>query len=440
MGVTKKFLVDSSNFAEIAEALRTAESLPELIDAECLELLGYTNPPDFLVLSLFKELNLINQDDTPTSLFEKFRNPETSKKAIAYGVASAYEELLEADSKVYEKSEDEIIESLRSLFEEDKSDLILKYMANTFKVVADYAGHDTLAEVLEKDSSGTSNIETIVKEIAGKYNQENAKANRNGIETEEQIAVQEEQSEVEKAANKASDGTKFTEDLSQEIEEANQDFEELSESEDFPTGGDDLDHNTVAGEGDGSVESEHEVNNADQSSKTVRKDTDTNSDYINQAYIKKAELLYKLDRYEEALPALDDVYQNFADSDKDTFYNHASVALVRKMKVAETLGKTDELIPIYNDVIERLDLSEENEFTTHVDHAYLNRVDILLEQNRSDEEALEAIDEAIDRFKHIPEKQNFVIQSMYKKAELLEQSGFDQKALEAYEQLLDSFG
>lgn len=437
MAITKKFLVDTSNFEEIAEALRTSESLPNLIDAEFLELLGYSNPPDFLVLSLFKELNLLNQDDTPTELLKKFRNPETSKEAISFGIASAYKDLLEIEPSIYKKDEDDIKESLRSLFEEDKSDLILQYMANTFKVITDYAGHDTLDKMIEHENSDVSSIETIVKQIAGKYQKDQAIETHNGIDTEQHVAVEGKVdppspiAEPDKNLNHENNGKA-------EIPE----IEKSSTAEAFEDGNkknagvNEKPKNTLPPLEQPQYNQPFEDVDIEQ---TKAKKPSSEKEYINQAYIKKAELLYKLNRYEEAFPALDMVHQKFAKSSNNEFYNHASVALIRKMDIAEKLGYADELIPIYNSVINRLDTAEENEFTEYVHHAYLNRAESLLKTDNGNE-AIEAINQTIDRFKSAPGKQDFVIQLMYKKAELYEQKGFDQKALNAYEELLHTFG
>lgn len=436
MGITKKFLVDTSNFEEVAEAIRTSESLPKLIDAEFLELLGYSNPPDFLVLSMFKELNLLSKDDTPTDLLMKFRNPETSKDAISIGIASAYKDLLEVDATIYKKDEDDIKESLRALFEEDKSDLILKYMANTFQTITDYAGHESLYNVLETNKSDSSNIEIIIKDVAGKYQKESANATRNGINTDQQVAV-------EKEMESSAPDSDAQENLDQEppMITDTEEIQEQSTTESFTS----EENNPGGNENAQSLPPDSAQPQYNQPFEDTEKDqnkakkSSTANKYINQAYIKKAELLYKLNRYEEALPALDIVHQKFAKSSNDKFYHHASVALVRKMNVAEELGYVDDLIPIYNSVINRLDTTEEDQFTEKVHHAYLKRAESLLENNR-DDEAIKAIDQAIDRFKSVPAKQDFVIQLMFKKAELFEQAGLDQKGLDAYEELLHTFG
>lgn len=453
MGLTSKFLVDTSNFEEITEKLRTVESLPEHIDTEYLEQLGYTNPPDFLVLNFFKDLKFLNDDDTPTPLFEKFRNPETSKDALAYGVIEAYGDLFETDPSIHHKSTEDIVEVLKSLLKDKKSDLILKYMANTVSVLVDYIGRKKIESVLNRETSNTSNIEAIVQEIAEKYSNNQSNLEEDHIVSSEKDSNQVQKVEQAVSANSSASADdesahdiNETVDIMNEQETASENNKVSKDTESPPL--------TVVNQENGTEEqvdetseepepipleessppSSDEENNIQSTS-----NSNTDTEYINKAYIKKAELLYKLDKYDEALPALDKVYQRFSDSDQDELYEHASIALIKKMHIAEELGLNKKLIPIYDNIIERLSSSDNSTFTKPVDRAYINKAEILLNNNQN-EKALGAIDQAIKRFKNTQRNNDFLIQAMFKKAELLEQSGADQKALEAYEAFLDTFG
>lgn len=150
-------------------------------------------------------------------------------------------------------------------------------------------------------------------------------------------------------------------------------------------------------------------------------------------------MLYKLDRYEEAIPALDQVYQRFAHSDDDKLYEHASDALVKKMDAAEKLQIQDELEPIYSEVIDRLKDSEKEKYLHYVDHAYINCANIFLAKNQNDK-ALEALDQVIKRLGNAQRNHGDLAKAMYIRAELLELLGSDQEALAAIEEFLDMFG
>ncbi len=490
MGITEKFLVNTNKFKAIVETLQTADTLPEKIDEEYLEELGYSTHPDFLVLYLFKELGMLEEDGTPTPLFEKFRNQESSKEAIAYGIIKAYGDLFKDDPEIHKSSADEISEMFRIYFGSEKSDIILNYMANTFKALVDYVGVEKLESVLEQKGSGGSNIESIVKEIAHKYSNGSSDSeettNGSSVEVKErsetEVKEEESQQETEPQQEESTMQDSSDEDILSKDEFEEKSIDEIYDiieyvneaptiiSEEGETEEDTGETDETETEDAKALEEEqpddeteiisfevdveNKENEAEEKKepKEVETTDSTKEDievtdkdivdlpeevgYINKAFVKKAALLYKLERYKDALPALEEVFQRFADADNQELQKQASLALIRKMKSQESLELHKELIPTYNKIIDRLEDTEQDDFVEPVDHAYIKRVDILLEVHR-DEEALKAIDQAITRFKDTDRKQDYLEKSMFTKAELLEDSGKLEEALQAYEAFLN---
>lgn len=400
MALTTKYFTNVSNFEEIAEFLRTSDALPDQINKSYLEQLGYTDPADGLILNFFKDLKFLEDDNTPTPLLENFRDPSTSKEALAVGILEAYGDLFEENPKVYQQSKVKIVKLLESLLEEEKSNIIINYMAKTFSVMVDYVGSETIEAVLkrreyydsfldnseEQKGSGEENESQLVTD---KLESPNSNNHSNTSELE--------------PSNKAKNGIdkRIQESASENLESVQSFAPEVDEIED---------------------ESKEKV-----------------TAYINKAYIKKAELLYKLKRYEEALPSLDKVYQKFADAKDEELYDSASVALVKKMKTAEKLELKDYLFSIYPVVIERLASTKNSELAAAVDHAYINLTEILVESDQV-EKALDVIDQAIHRFKGRKQYSDFLAKLMFTRAELLEQSEDNEKALEAFDNFLKIFG
>ena len=395
MGITTKYFTNTANFKEMTEALRLENNLPEKIDNEYINQLGFSEPTDLLILNFYKELELIDEDSTPTSLLKKFRDPSTSKQAFAHGIYEAYRDLFEKDESIHLKQKEDISELMESCLHKQKSSIILNYMANTFKVLVEYVGPEVMASILEQKNSSSMNGENIGEEISNEdgsteiYQEENATINNTGVLT---------------IPNKEMKNT------TQESPESQ--LMDLS-TEEMP------------------------ISNSDAFNR--ENDSDSQFDeYINKAYIKKAELLYKLEKYSEAMPALDEVYNRFADSSDEMLSEQASNALIKKMDSAEKLELEGELAPIYTEVIDRFNSSYNGKFAEHLDKAFINLPDVLL-SNDQNEKALDILGKAITRFKQTESNQDFLIKAMFTKAEVLEKTGNDEEALEAIEEFLNKF-
>lgn len=510
MSITTKYLTNTSNFEEIAEKLRTAHQLPDQVDKKFLTDLGYSNQAYDLILNFFKDLNFLDEENSPTGLLQKFRQTDNPQKVFAHSILIAYGELFEKDPTIHQQSKEEIKQQLHACLDEEKSSIIINYMANTFKVLVDYAGHETIAEVWEKKNAdifslveqqetdiditdlqlegGNTNRE-IAASVNGTGNGTNAEpaAEKDGgpdPDGKEPVPEQADNEEPEGKTNNASEKKAGGAEEDQEPEEATvveyiegQDEEEESsrdltakeairnieemtveDAKEFVDADDDrvtvqraLKDKIEAAEETETEERNEEIREEFQTEELTSLNltlpaapdgegtTQVNrTDYIHRALIKRAELLYKLGRFEEALPALDKVYQKFADARDDELYKAASVALIKKKNVAEKLQLHDYLIPIYTTIIDRWDTREEKEFTPFIDQAYLNVTEILLENDQI-ERALDIIEQAIQRFKDTKRKSDNLAKVMYTKAELLEKSGSDQKALQAFDEVVENF-
>jgi len=420
MNLTTMYFTNTSNFEEIVETIRTADDLPDKIDSSFLEDLGYTDPADLLILRFFKIVDFINEDDSPSPLLDKFREPESSKEVFARGVLDAYEKLFDKDPTIHKKTKEDIIQLLQASLDEKKSNIIIGYMANTFQILVDYVGEETITKVLENDDSDEEDIfdlPEIDTDDHDQYKPNGEQQDDTDKKSEPNIGV--EVSEPDEPTNNNNN------------KEVDSEVTSMSSA--------------VNGMETGTSK---EVSEAISTSlnltmpptpETKISKEEIKTDYINKAYIKKADLLYRLDRLEEALPVLDEVYKRFAESEEDQLKKTASVALIKKMDTAERLELNDYLISIYSEVIDRLEGVEKSEFVPFVDHAYVNITEILFEDDQHDK-ALELIEKAIERFKKTEKNPDFLVKAMYLKADLLEKTGSDEEALKAFDDFLDTYG
>lgn len=167
-------------------------------------------------------------------------------------------------------------------------------------------------------------------------------------------------------------------------------------------------------------------------------DKDHLKEAVAKAVINRVAVLNKLDREEDLLPALDEVIERFEDSSITEYYEHASMAMLQKSQLLED-GSPEELLSLYNGIIGRLRNASSPKIKNQVDEIFINRVDVLNE-NGSDDELLDAVEDLIDRFKDSQLQNGELEQAMYKRAEILENLNRDEEALEAYSEFIEKFG
>lgn len=562
MAVTESFLVNTNSFDSIIEALIERDEIPEKITDELFASMGFDNPSDLLVIHILKELEIITADRKPTELYAKLVNPDTTNEAIATGIIHAYTDLFERNPELHQLQKDDIYEALNSYFEGRKTELIIKYMTNTFqklvtyaginnvqKAVDEYFGHtdesspaDEITAAKEQVLEETTDIDTnpdpdavpapnedvtsddedsdfddiffgeeskeepreVFEEPESSEEPETPDKNKNeSINFDELFRIfQEEEGSGNGNGSLNSGNTNGS--LNKESEEEQEELltngrasdtsEEVFSDDDAELAEAETDEEPVPSINRESLEKElQEINLAstngsgkngaevkDKSPSAEFENVPTN-EKVKKALIKKAELLYKLERFEDALPAYNEIISFFGDSETDHFKEAVASAVIRRVVVLKKLNRKEELLPALDEVINRFENSKITEYyeqaslamlqkaqlledashdvllplfnaiidrlrnstnpniKTKVDEIFFKRVNILAETG-SEHEQLDAVDELIDRFKDSQTHTGQLEQAMYKKAEILENLNQNEEALKAYSQFLDKFG
>jgi tetratricopeptide (TPR) repeat protein len=478
MKVSEAFLVNTKNFESIIEALVAYQADNPVINSSLLEALGYSDPNDFLVVRLLKDFKVINSNGEPDVHYEKFHNSETTKQALAQGMVHAYEGLFEQHPTIHQEKPDQIKEAFEGIFEGKKTDLIIKYISGTFQKVVSYIGVSVIDTAL-KEKMAEPELEKVAVETTftesdnGFINGKDAQDLLNDFDAKKQ----------------AKDS--FSEDETPDITVKEFKKEEIEENEDDPFDFiNDLDpsseQETTADEPIGIDQDpfglETSLSAVTQNSDQMNSDTLTKEhDFIQKALFRKSDLLHKMQRWEdllpaleeiikrfdsekhpdlkeavsrsiirrattlvklkridEALPALSTVISRFKDSDKQEFYDQASMAMLYKTQILEKQGGTD-LLPLYNAIISRLDSSSDLLMKEKLDQIHLKRFDLILETGK-DSEILDASTKLVQRFKNNSEHQDYLQIAMMKRAEVLDKLNRDEEALEAYDEFLALFG
>jgi len=485
MGITESFLVNADKLNSIIDTLIENGEVPDKITDEKLKSIGFDNPADLLVIHIFKELKILEEDGTPTELFEKLIQEDTSSAAIAEGIIHGYKDLIVRYPDIYKMKPEDIQEKIDAYFKGEKTELVVKYMSNTFKKLVSYAGYDNFEDACAR----ILDEEYFDNEESGSAGEEIAEVQRNGSETTQTVSKikqeekgeqsvdellanseQEEQEDTDSVSETATDTESQESDIAEEFTKNRMGSESTDKEKQAPP------------PSENKEPSNNEETKEDTTMQTIDTMPSTNKK-VQKAFIKKADLLYKLERYEELvpslkniiehfdgaeepvlkeaveksiirralilgklgrndelLPALNDVISRFEDSDKQEYYDQASMAMLNKANLLESKNKTDQLLPLYEKIIHRLNDTTTPKIREKVNNVFLSRVTLLLEQDEDKEKALNAIDELIERFKNTEAEKDKLEEAMYKKAEIHEELGQDEEALQAYDEFIEMFG
>ncbi|HET6528058.1 MAG TPA: DUF5343 domain-containing protein [Balneolaceae bacterium] len=469
MGVSEAFLVNTKNFDTIISALAAFDS--SNINTELIQNLGYSDPNDLLVVHLLKDFRVINDDGSPAKYFDEFQNPKTTKRAVAGGLLEAYSSLFERHPSIHHAPPEKVKEAFAELFGDKKTDLIIKYITGTFLCVASYCGTATIdamqkAEVFELDSTvksnqngfhknGISPVEEIgtntIDDLVNDFNfQQKPVKNNNEIKMPEKMAengIEKEDKSNSLNGNYKNPGTNLT-----------------MENSDY-----NIDHSFDL---NGALPEERKslsLNNHSNKAEFIQKALFRKSDLlyklqrwenllptleeiikrydkpeyeglqekVSRCIIHRAIVLLKLNRLNDALPALDSVIQHFENSDNKEFYQKATMAMIFKVQILEP-DEDSRLLPLYNAIIERADSNSTEVMKDKLDQIHLKRFDLILATGET-ANILDASSELIERFRDSQKHSEYLQKAMIQRAQILDEMNRDEDALEAYDEFLAAF-
>lgn len=467
MGISENFLVNTESFDPIIKALISRAEQPEKITEHVLEEMGYDNPSDLLVIHVLRGLDIINQDKTPTELYKKMVNPKLTNEAIAEGIINGYHELFERNFDVHKMLPGELKEELSDYFAGKKTDLIIKYITNTFHKLVCFAGFHEVEEARDRYFRNKTAASADKNDYSGRkgngfslpHSEPDNFEDQNESRTLEEILFGGEQSEAEDTAkgddtieSKTIETEAICSDDNKPEEpavrpEAESDSSSDPEADALP----DLDISNkkvckaIIKRADLQYKLKYYGEALESSRQIISYFDDSDDEFLKKAVanaiIRRAEALKKLgEGHQKLLPALNKIISRFSDSDNEEYYDHASKAMLDKASILEQneFEKKD-LLPLYDTIIKRLKHESEPSVRERVDRIFIKKLGLISEYGeRSD--LLSALDESIDRFKKSETFRKYLEEAMFRKAELLEDMNRDEEALEAYTKFLKEFG
>lgn len=488
MGISENFLVNTKSFDPIIEALISLSEQPETISETTLEKMGYDNPSDLLVLHVLRGLDIINQDKTPTDLYFKLVDPEQTKEAIAEGVIKGYKDLFLKNHNVHKMLPGELQEELKDYFDGKKTDLIIKYIANTFHKLVSYAGIQNVEEARDRilgDKMQEAGVEVDketeeIKEEKLSEAEDTVKESANNGKPKPDYRDASEQKEISsRSVEEILFGdTRAPEDksVSDSAEEDDEDILEAStsdENESDSDSGADIEisddeaiieeEESVADESEADDEAtkEHateEVTNTEEnSSPPLSHDggdnddfddeislskLDTSNKHVQKAVVRRSELQYKLGRYEEALESGEEIISYFENSDEDFLEKAVSKSVIRRVELVNKLDQDHKLLPALNEVIRRFSNSENPEYYEAASKAMLRKAELLEAKGYDEHDLLPLYNNIINRLEletdpDIREKVNKIF---IKRLKLLNRADDKSELLKALEQSIERFG
>jgi hypothetical protein len=136
------YMPNGGSIGKILEKIKTAGT-PENFNSDFLGTkLGFKGGNNRMFIPWSKKTGLINSDGTPSLLYSQFRNPKTSKAAMAKAIKKGYAELYERNEYCHDLGRDEFAGLVAEATGEPSDSAKLKMIVTTFFGAKSFADFD----------------------------------------------------------------------------------------------------------------------------------------------------------------------------------------------------------------------------------------------------------------------------------------------------------
>lgn len=149
MGLPDAYLVTTKNLDAFLNAIQSARA-PDKFTNKFLEQLEFTSSNDRLLLKMLKELGFLDDSGIPLDRYHRFLDSSEARRVMAEAVREAYSDLFTVKKDAWKLSEEDVANKLKTLTQGKKSENVIKWMAKTFKTLAEYADWSADATPKEK--------------------------------------------------------------------------------------------------------------------------------------------------------------------------------------------------------------------------------------------------------------------------------------------------
>lgn len=127
---------------------------PVKLTQEVLKNLGFTSTNDRAMIPLFKKLGFLQEDGTPTTLYDSLKDATTAKTVLATQIKNLYSELYAINTEIQSATEAEIKGAISRVTGKDEDGVNRIYL--TFKALcfnADFAVENAIEQSVEPQQS-----------------------------------------------------------------------------------------------------------------------------------------------------------------------------------------------------------------------------------------------------------------------------------------------
>jgi hypothetical protein len=142
MALPQSYLMTTKNLNSIFNAIISAKA-PERFSQKFLQQLEFNSSNDRLFIGVLKSLHFIDENSVPTQHYYEFLDHSQSARVLAEAIKEAYSDLFAINTKAHLMTVEEVINKLKTLTQGQKSNDVIRFMANTFKGLCEYADFDS---------------------------------------------------------------------------------------------------------------------------------------------------------------------------------------------------------------------------------------------------------------------------------------------------------
>ncbi len=312
---------------------------PKSFNRDFLETLGISEPNSVLFIEMFKVFGLVDQDGKPVESYHQFAKSEDHARAVfAEKVKECYSDIYDEDPEAHQLPKEEIRDVFHKRLKGKKSETFIRMVADTYFTLASFADWEASPDELSDDDS-LSDVDDQESKNSGKDSHTDTDAELDEIDE----AIR----ELDQSEGESDDNDGGEDDF--EMEQA-ENREETETTEAFQGGlrSVDPEHFTNGTTLNGKHKNSHVTENLMNTQ--VSSDVKQN---LSKALTRRAELLYQLERYDEAINAYNQMISYYEASDEASSQDIIAKALIQKAEIHEKLEQHDEAISAYDKFINR---------------------------------------------------------------------------------------
>ena len=151
------YMISNNKIGPIIAKIQTA-ARPKKFTIEVLRTLGFTSTNDRAFIPLFKKLGFLQDDGTPSPLYDQLKDATSTKTILGVQIKSLYSELFAINTEIYTATDTEVKGAISRVTGRDEDGVTRIY--NTFKALCNLATFDVVQEQVsssEKDSEQPTN-------------------------------------------------------------------------------------------------------------------------------------------------------------------------------------------------------------------------------------------------------------------------------------------